>query len=149
MRELVRRAGAHPVVRLHAARAVAGVPPGQPLLEVAAVRDYVAAVAEYRRDPQGVELLQEPWWVLACQVDRGQVPQLDCDDLTMLSLGLLGSLGHRSTIRVVSTRPDLRFNHVYGVLHVGDREVELDVTRAFAPPGLVPPPVTRKLDVGV
>lgn len=150
MRELVRQARGQPVVRRHAEAAVTGVRPGDMRAEIVAVRDYVGARVEYRRDPSHVEWLQAPAWVLGCQVARGQVPQLDCDDLTDLSLALLEALGHRTAFQVVSHRPDRQFNHVYGLdLTRPGEAVKLDLVDLWRPPGAPRPPETRTLTVAV
>lgn len=130
MRQLIRENIGHPIVRRHAEQAVRGLPPGQPLEELNAVYGYLADRTEYRRDPHEVEYLQAPWWLLSSGVDKGEAPQVDCDDLTMLSLSMLGSLGFPTAIRVVSTRPDARYNHVYGVAQASGLRVPVDLTRA-------------------
>ena len=131
MRQLIRESIGAPIVRSHAEAATAGVPPTRPLRELHAVYRYLADHVQYRRDPDEVEWLQAPWWVLY-QVDLGRVPQLDCDDLTMLSLAMLGTIGFDGlSIRVVSTRQDQAFNHVYGLARVGDALVPVDLTRAW------------------
>ncbi len=149
MRNLIRANRGHPIVRDHAEQAVAGVPPGDGLAEIAAVRDYVTTRVDYRQDPNGVEWLQAPWLVLACQIDRGSRPQLDCDDLTDLTLAMLESIGHRTAMRIVSHRPDRQFNHVYGLDHVGGATVKLDLVETWRPAGRTPPPETRALEVEV
>jgi len=149
MRGLVERARGHPVVRHHAELAVQGVRPGHALAEVLAVRDYVARHTEYRRDPRAVEWLQAPWHVLRCQVEHGSIPQLDCDDLTDLSLSLVETLGHKTAFRVVSHRPDRQFNHVYGLVQVGPEWWRLDLVDTWRPPGARTPAETRVLDVAV
>ncbi len=143
MGALVREGAEHPVVRHFAEQAVTGVHPRDLVGQAAAVRDWIAARVEYRRDPVAAEWLQTPWYVLRCQIARGGTPQLDCDDLTDLSLSMLGSLGFPSEFRVVSTRPDQRYNHVYGVLPIGREAWTLDLTRAWARPGAPPPRETR------
>lgn len=148
MAALVQAARGQPGVRAWAERAVAGVRPGDILAEIVAVRDFIADRVEYRRDPDRVEWLQTPWYVLDCQVARGRVPQLDCDDLTTLSLALLGALGHRTAFRVVSHRPDGQFNHVYGLdLTLPGPAVKVDLVDAWRPLGRAAPAETRWMEV--
>jgi len=149
MRELVRESRGHPVVRAHAERAVAGVPPGDSLAEVLAVRDYLVSLVDYRQDPNGVEWLQAPWAVFACQIDRGTRPQLDCDDLTMFAAAPLEAIGHHTKFRVVSHRPDRQFNHVYGLVQLGREWAALDLVESWRPAGRTPPAETRALEVEV
>jgi len=149
MRRLIRESTPHPAIRRHTERAVEGLPPGQPLEEIRAVYEYVANITDYRRDPYDVEQLVAPWSVLECTVDQGRRPQLDCDDLTMLSLSMLGSIGFPTVIRVVSTRQDGQYNHVYGLAEVGEYLVPLDLTRARQDPDAPRRPEMRAFEVPV
>jgi hypothetical protein len=149
MRELITAGSAHPLVRDHAERAVVGVRPGQRLEEIRRVRDYLAARVEYRRDPVSAEWIQTPWRILG-QIDQGRRPQLDCDDLTVVSLAMLGAVGYDGIVKVVSTRPDGAFNHVYGLVELDDDVVvPLDLTRAWAPRGAPWPDETRSIELPV
>lgn len=139
MRELILEGQGHPLVREHAERAVSGLPPGQPVAEARAVYDYVGQRTEYRRDPIINEWIRTPWHMLG-EVDAYEArqsrkrPQLDCDDLTVLSLAMLASIGFDVAIRVVSTRPDRQYNHVYGLAVLGARTVvPIDLTRYRLP----------------
>jgi len=149
MRELVRDNRGHPLVRAHAERAVAGVRPGDSLAETLAVRDYLVGLVDYRQDPNGVEWLQAPWAVFACQIDRGIRPQLDCDDLTMLALAPLESIGLHTKFRVVSHRADRQFTHVYGLVQLGREWAKLDLVESWRPEGRATPAETRALEVEV
>lgn len=131
MRDLIRQGAAHPVVREHAELAVLGLGPKRQLGQALAIRDWVRDHAEYLRDSFRVEWLQTPWYVLTCKIDRGYKAQLDCDDLTDLSLSMLASIGFPTKIRVVSTRPDGQYNHVYGAVRVGSQWWKLDMTKAW------------------
>ncbi len=69
---------------------------------------------KYVKDPLGVEMLRNPVVVLA-QIEQGITPALDCDCMTTLILSLARSLGYPTAIRVVATRPQGTWNHVYGL----------------------------------
>ncbi len=154
MRDLILEAQGHPVVRDHAERAVAGLPPGRPEFEVRAVYDYVGANSEYRRDPVINEWIRTPWYLLKCEVEPWQQrqtsrkPQLDCDDLTGVSLGMLASIGFDTVIRVVSTLPTRQYNHVYGLACLDSRRVlPVDLTRYRVPPDTPWPREYRAFEV--
>lgn len=155
MRDLIAEAQQYPVVRAHAERAVRGVPPGQPLQEIRAVYDYLGRRVEYRRDPRLHEWIRTPWYLLTCELDRGQTPQLDCDDLVTLSLALLSSVGFDTAIRVVAIPrpgvPDNReYNHVYGLVELGpSRVVPVDLTRYHVPSSAPWPLERRAFEVAV
>jgi hypothetical protein len=155
MRDLIRQGQGHPLVREHAERAVGGLPPGQPLAEVRRVYDYVGARTEYRRDPVINEWIRTPWEI-AQQVDDWEArrlprrPQLDCDDLAVYSLAQLASIGFDTAVRVVSTRPDGQYNHVYGMVYVAaDCAVPLDLTRYLVRDSVPWAPETRAFEVVV
>ncbi len=154
MRDLILEAQGHPVVRDHAERAVAGLPPGRPELEVRAVYDYIGANSEYRRDPVINEWIRTPWYLLKCEVEPWQQrrtsrkPQLDCDDLTGVSLGMLASIGFDTVIRVVSTLPTGQYNHVYGLACLDSgRVLPMDLTRYRVPPSAPWPREYRAFEV--
>lgn len=143
MRELTRAGSGHPAVRQYAEEAVEGVHPRDLLGQVIAVRDRLGADVEYRRDPVLDEWLQTPWYVVQCQIWRGRRPQLDCDDLTTLSTGMLGSIGFPVAHKVISNRADRRYNHVYGLVRIGPQWTALDMTRLWAHPESLPARETR------
>ncbi len=149
MRALVRENRTLPFVRARAEDAVAGVPAGDRVAELRAVYDWITARADYRRDPNGAEWLQAPWAVLACQIDEGIRPQLDCDDLTDLALAMLESLGHDTAFHVVSQLPTGEFNHVYGLDYIGAVAVRVDLVDAYRPRGWSAPAETRTMTVDV
>ncbi len=149
MLDLIKQSQGHPIVRRHAERAVTGIDPTDEAEEVRAVWRYLVERVSYRRDPFVTEYLQAPWWVLSCGVERGHVSQLDCDDLTMLSLAMLGALGIETAIRVVSTQPNQEFNHVYGLVKIGGQWLPFDLTRAWQPPETLSAPETRSFEVEV
>jgi len=60
-------------------------------------------------------MLQTPKMVLQ-RMDTGEIPSLDCDCMTALVLSLARSIGFPTAIRVISTRPDGVFGHVYGMV---------------------------------
>jgi len=148
MTALIRDGIRHPLVRAHAERAVATVQPGDAFGEIDALRSYIGPRVRYRRDPIDVELLRTPWFIVE-EIDAGRIPQLDCDDLTILSLALLGAVGFPTAIRVVSTRPTKEYNHVFGMVRVRGDWYALDLTKAWLPKGYAGPQVTRYFDTEV
>lgn len=135
MRDLIRKGQGHPVVRAHAEAAVRGLPPARPLEELRAVYDYIGDRVDYRRDPLINEWIRTPWYILACELDKGIRPQLDCDDLTTLSLAMITALGHDAWIHVDSQPPARgEYNHVYGIAVAQGSRVPIDLTRYHVDP---------------
>lgn len=90
---------------------------------------------DYRRDPFGVELLQDVFATL----DRGRG---DCDDATVWLCAAAQILGCPTRIVTVSTRPDKEPVHVYCEAMVGGRWLGLDATVPGSFVGWKPPHVT-------
>jgi hypothetical protein len=131
MSEIIARGAQHPVVRLHAERAVSHVAPDDYPGQVDAVQNYLAARYRYVRDPEPVEYLQTPWWLLKCGAEDGRAMSGDCDDATMLSLSLLGAIGFPGWIEMVSQPPAEpgELNHVRGAVALPDGSVmRVDLT---------------------
>lgn len=89
--------------------------------ELQAVLTWYKQNVDYRRDPFGVELLQDVWATL----DRGRG---DCDDATVWLCAAAQILGCPTRIITVSTRPDKEPVHVYPEAMVKGRWAGLDAT---------------------
>lgn len=90
---------------------------------------------DYRRDPFGVELLQDVWATL----DRKRG---DCDDATVWLAAAAQILGCPTRIVTVSTRADKEPVHVYPEALVSGRWLGLDATVPGSFVGWKPPHVT-------
>ena len=102
---------------------------------------------DYRRDPHGVELLQDVW----ATIDRKRG---DCDDATVWLCAAAEILGCPCRIVTVSTRRDREPNQVYPEAFVGGRWLGRDATVPGAYVGWQPPQITdkriwRRKDVGL
>ena len=71
--------------------------------EYLALYNAVQHMTRYMRDPRTVELVRAPY-VIARQMAAGQVPNLDCDDLTALLSALVLSVGGQVRIVTVAFR---------------------------------------------
>ena len=98
------------------------------LNQVKAVFNFVATSMSYLHDPQGLEMLKSPLVSLQL-LEIGEKPLGDCDDLTILTLSLLKSIGFYTKIKAVSTKSNKRFNHVYGQTKINNKWINLDLTR--------------------
>ena len=114
--------------------------------EVDAVAEWILARVDYRPDPLLSEWLQQPWAVLS-EIERGERPALDCDDLTLLSLSMLSAIGFQTSLVVVASQPDRVFDHVYGVVLISGRWEALDLTAGLG--GRQPRPEYRAAMVAV
>ena len=103
--------------------------------ELQAVFGWFKKNVDYRRDPFGVELLQDVWATL----DRRRA---DCDDATVWLAAAAQILGCPTRIVTVSTRPDKEPVHVYPEAMVGGRWLGLDATVPGSFVGWKPPHVT-------
>jgi len=105
--------------------------------EIKTIFDWVKRTVDYRRDPVGVELLQDVWATL----DRARG---DCDDFGILLAAASEILGAQARFVTVSTRPDGEPSHVYVVAHVGGKWTGLDAIVPASYPGWEPPQVTNR-----
>lgn len=105
--------------------------------ELSTIFNWIKRTVDYRRDPHGVELLQDVWATL----DRKRG---DCDDFTVLLAAAAEVLGSPSRIVTVSTRPSGEPNHVYPEAQIGGRWLGLDATVPQSYVGWAPPHVTAR-----
>ena len=105
--------------------------------ELSTVFNWFKKNVDYRRDPYGVELLQDVWATL----DRKRA---DCDDATTWMAAASEILGSPSRIVTVSTRQSREPNHVYAEALVGGRWQGLDATIPQSYVGWAPPHVTAR-----
>lgn len=105
--------------------------------ELSTIFNWFKKNVDYRRDPYGVELLQDVWATL----DRKRA---DCDDATTFLAAAAEILGSPSRIVTVSTRANQEPNHVYAEAQVGGRWQGLDATVPQSYVGWAPPQVTAR-----
>lgn len=112
MKELIKRAERLPIVRQTAAQLVNHVPERDEIAEVATIFSFVKTRTRFTKDPVSYELLQTPSFILS-QIQIGMVPNLDCDDMTILSGALLRSIGYDIKLKAISVSPTREYTHVY------------------------------------
>ncbi len=105
--------------------------------ELSTLLTWARNAADYRRDPYGVELLQDVWATL----DRSRG---DCDDFTVLLGSAVEILGAPIRIVTVSTRRDREPSHVFLEALVGGKWLGLDATMKGTTVGWSPAGVTAK-----
>lgn len=139
MGRLARAALLDPVVLETAAGVVRRLDPASPLLaQWKAIRAWLAAHWRFLRDPEGVELLRTPRYLVDRILANGTV-QGDCDDAATLgaAIGLATGLPARFVAVAFPGKMDLV--HVYAELKTSLGWRDLDVTRpAQLVPGLEP-----------
>ena len=89
--------------------------------ELNVIFSWARKAVNYRRDPYGVELVQDVWATL----DRARG---DCDDFSVLLSAAAEVLGAPSRIITISTRSNKEPNHVYPQANIGGRWVGMDAT---------------------
>ena len=105
--------------------------------ELSTILQWARKAADYRRDPYGVELLQDVWATL----DRRRG---DCDDFCILLCAAAEVLGCPCRIVTVSTRKDRSPNHVYPEANVNGKWLGMDATMQGTALGWQPSRVTDK-----
>lgn len=133
MKSIILESSRNPYVREWAKNIVANITVNDKKNEARAVYDFVRDNVRYTRDPLGFEYIQTPPVLLEdirlYQKRKGNRPVGDCDDMTVLSLSLLKSIGFPVAIKVVSFSDDRKFSHVYGLVKVGHEWIPVDCVR--------------------
>ena len=133
MKSIINTSARNPYVREWAQKAVAQVDVNDKKGEASAIHRFVRDHVRYTKDPLGFEYLQTPPTLLEdIRMNRdgkGDRPIGDCDDMTLLSLSLLKSIGFNVAIKVVSFTESKRFGHVYGLVQIGYDWIPIDCVR--------------------
>jgi hypothetical protein len=105
--------------------------------KVYTIYDFIYKNTKYLYDPYGLELLKSPEVALEL-IEVGEIPALDCDDLTILSLSLLKSVGFPVALRTAGYRLEEPYSHVYGLVMVKKKWIPIDLVKGQGP-GWEPP----------
>lgn len=146
MAGLVKAALRDPVVLERAAAVVQGVPGRSAELQYRAIRDFLAYHLVYLYDPETMELLREPRYLLDRMSLTGRA-EGDCDDVAMLGATLGLAVGRPARLVAVGFQgPQGPYSHVYAELFIDGQWREVDTTRPIGQP-LVPPSRGMTLEV--
>ena len=153
MKDIIRKSSRNPYVREWAGSIIAGVEVNNKKQEAEAIYCFVRDNVRYTRDPLGYEYIQTPPSLLESirpyMKNEGKRPTGDCDDMTMLSLALLKSIGFNVAIKVVSFSQNKKFGHVYGMVQIGQDWVCVDCVRPDADFGWESEGHTREMETVV
>lgn len=134
MSELTRQSAQDWNVRHTASQIVKDCPHKDERCEILSVFNWVRDHTRFLKDPYGTEMLHRPVELLQFIQAEGQT-QGDCDDLAALTASLLMSVGYPVGFRVISTRPDGRFSHVFSIVFAKGQWWPLDATDRLHPAG--------------
>lgn len=143
--DIIKQSYVNPYVRRFAEKIIENVPVNDKLEEVRAIHRFVSQKVRYTKDPYGMEYLQTPPTLLK-MIEQGEKPAGDCDDMTMLSLSLLRSVGFPVAVKVTSYSSDGRFAHIYGLAFVNGRWLPVECVRGDYPLGWEAPNPTRTIE---
>ena len=112
---LAQEGSVDPVVTQAAQNAVLGSPQRTPEADFAGVLADVRRRMRYTNDPLGAEVVKEPRYIID-RTNASSFPEpMDCDDASVLTGAMLGSLGYQTKFATVATdrsRPG-EWSHVY------------------------------------
>lgn len=133
MKDIISQSSKNPYVREWAKKIISRVEVNDKKGEASTIFNFVRDNVRYTKDPMGFEYIQTPPVVLEdirlYQAGQGDRPAGDCDDMTLLSLSLLKSIGFPVAIKVVSFHNHKKFSHVYGLVQVGNEWITCDCVR--------------------
>jgi hypothetical protein len=133
MKSIISQSSKNPYVREWVGRIVSRVEVNDKRGEASAIFNFVRDNVRYTKDPLGFEYIQTPPVLLDSvwqyMNKKGERPSGDCDDMTVLGLSLLKSIGFNVAIKVVSFKDNKKFGHVYGLVQVGHDWVPFDCVR--------------------
>ena len=115
MRALIRKSSKNYVVRKWGESLTSGIM--CPYEKALVVWEFVTENTDYQKDPRGFEFIKTPLIPLE-EISKGIRPQLDCDDMAVLSLSLLASVGEKVVLRAASYNPNKKLTHVYGLVWI-------------------------------
>ena len=140
MKKIITDSSQNAYVRKWAEYLVRNIKPNDKWAEAVAIHKFVRDNTRYTNDPEGMEFLQTPLYVLQ-QIEAHinadgtlkQQPALDCDDSTMLSLSLLKTVGFPVALKAISTDVNKSFNHVYGLVEITTKTASGNLVRKYYP----------------
>ncbi len=136
MRRHVQAARTDPGMRAAVLEALRGVREKDQLAEAQSLFEWVLERTRFTRDPRGVELLQEPTYLLR-QIRKEGVAYTDCDDATMLFAALAETAGYPTRFRVQGA-PGRGYSHVLVDVLLEGRWVSFDASQRRRGPGWRP-----------
>ena len=116
MIDIIRESSYNPYIRKWAETIIKNLPDRAENDEILSIYNFTKNHIRYVHDPEGMEYVQTPPYVLK-QMEIGQIPMMDCDDYTVLSLSLLKSIGYRTALRLAGYKDKNIFSHVYGLVY--------------------------------
>lgn len=133
MKNIIEMSSKNPYVREWAKKIMGRVEVNNKKAEASAIFNFVRDHVRYTKDPLGFEYITTPPVLLEdirMYMDgKNDRPVGDCDDMTVLSLSLLKSIGFNTAIKVVSFHNNRKFGHVYGLVRIGYNWVPFDCVR--------------------
>ncbi len=145
MMDVIKQSSKNLRVRNKAAEIVAGVRTKDQWAEVDAIYWWVKNNTRYLKDPHGTELIISPVTALD-QISAGIKFSGDCDDLAILVLSLLKSIGYPVALRIAAYKKGEAFQHVYGVVNIYDECIPVEPISLTSMLGWEAPNATRVKD---
>lgn len=148
MARVIDASAKNPLVREWVRSILDGVFVNQRMDEAQAIHNFVRDHVRYTRDPSGWEYVQTPPILLAGIREylekKAAKPIGDCDDMTVLALSLMKSVGFPVMIKTVGYNG--RFSHVYGMVYINGKWVVTDTVRPDKWLGWEAPNITRIME---
>ena len=121
--DLVEEGSQDPVIRETAINILKAynVPGKDELGEIKAIFDWVQKNIRYTKDITGRDTYHTARRILELGI-------ADCDDFTILLNSFLASIGYEVGARIISSKPDKPFHHIYSLVKLKGKWIPLDPT---------------------
>jgi transglutaminase-like putative cysteine protease len=131
IQELIDKGKQDYTIRQLAGEIVSDIPEKDYKSEVLAIANYVKGNVRYTKDVTGLDTYQHP--VRTLELGIG-----DCDCISALLCSLLNSIGHETRLKVIQTKGNDDYNHIYPLVKINDKWIPIDLT-VNKPIGWEPP----------
>jgi len=125
LQQLVEDYGRNPQLRAFAISLLTSVKNNDVRRNVSVLTEWVKEHVTYLSDPDGAELLQSPFYMLAEIQKRGKVMG-DCDDHVLLLGSMLISIGIPTKVSGVKINNGSWFNHVIITVRIFNQWIDID-----------------------
>ena len=111
--------------------------------EVYSICEWAKQHFDYVPDPEGSELFIAPY-IMVERINESGTCHGDCDDISLLTASLLGSVGYEVRLSLLDTDMDLEYDHCIAGVKIDEKWIDLDLAIEKLPLGWIEKYAKRK-----